>query len=96
MSSFEELLPEGSFSVTELNDVLAEIQGAHVMLVLDEYDRVTSEELRNKLAELIKNLTDSSIPVTLFIVGVAESLDQLLGKHPSIQRSLVAVEHSCR
>jgi len=91
MSSFDELLPEGSFSVTELNDVLAEIQGAHVMLVLDEYDRVTSEDLRNKLAELIKNLTDSSIPVTLFIVGVAESLDQLLGKHPSIQRSLVAV-----
>ena len=71
--------------------MLAEIQGAHVMLVLDEYDRVTSEDLRNKLAELIKNLTDSSIPVTLFIVGVAESLDQLLGKHPSIQRSLVAV-----
>jgi hypothetical protein len=91
MSSFDELLPEGSFSVTELNDVLAEIQGAHVLLVLDEYDRVTSEDLRNKLAELIKNLTDSSIPVTVFIVGVAESLDQLLGKHPSIQRSLVAV-----
>ena len=50
-----------------------------------------ARSLRNKLAELIKNLTDSSIPVTLFIVGVAESLDQLLGKHPSIQRSLVAV-----
>lgn len=91
LSSFDELLPAGQFSVTELNDVLAEIQGAHVLLVLDEYDRVTSEDLRNKLAELIKNLTDSSIPVTLFVVGVAESLDQLLGKHPSIQRSLVAV-----
>jgi Cdc6-like AAA superfamily ATPase len=91
MQSFDELLPNGSFSVTELNDVLAEIQGAHVLLVLDEYDRVTSEDLRNKLAELIKNLTDSSIPATLFIVGVAENLDQLIGKHPSIQRSLVAV-----
>jgi len=91
MSNFDELLPQAQFSVTELNDVLAEIQGAHILLVLDEYDRVTSEDLRNKLAELIKNLTDSSIPVTLFVVGVAESLDQLLGKHPSIQRSLVAV-----
>jgi Cdc6-like AAA superfamily ATPase len=90
-SNFEELLPTGSFSVTELNDVLGEIQGAHALLVLDEYDRVNNEELRNKLAELIKNLTDSAAPVTLFIVGVAENVDQLLGKHPSIQRSLVAV-----
>jgi Cdc6-like AAA superfamily ATPase len=89
--SFDELLPPGPFSVTALNDVLSEIQGAHVMLILDEYDRVVSEDLRNKLAELIKNLTDSSAPITLFIIGVAEDVDHLLGKHPSIQRSLVAV-----
>lgn len=91
LDSFDALLPEGNFSVTELNDVLSEIQGAHVLLILDEYDRVVNEDLRNKLAELIKNLTDSSAPVTLFIVGVSEDVDHLLGKHPSIQRSLVAV-----
>lgn len=91
LDSFDALLPESSFSVTELNDVLNEIQGAHILLVLDEYDRVVNDDLRNKLAELIKNLTDSAAPVTLFIVGVAEDVDHLLGKHPSIQRSLVAV-----
>jgi len=90
-SSFNELLPEGSFSVTELNEVLSGIHATHVLLILDEYDRVTDEDFRNKLAELFKNLTDSSIPVTLLVVGVAENLDQLLGKHPSIQRSLVPV-----
>lgn len=88
---FNELLPEGSFSVTELNEVLAGIHATHVLMILDEYDRVTDEDFRNKLAELFKNLTDSSIPVTLLVVGVAENLDQLLGKHPSIQRSLVPV-----
>ncbi|WP_245593362.1 ATP-binding protein [Azospirillum halopraeferens] len=90
-NSFAELLPEGTFSVTELNDVLETIQNTHVLLILDEYDRVTDEDFRNKLAELFKNLTDSSIPMTLMVVGVAENLDQLLGKHPSIQRSLVPV-----
>ncbi len=90
-SSFNELLPEGTFSVTELNEVLSGIHATHVLLILDEYDRVTDEDFRNKLAELFKNLTDSSIPVTLLVVGVAENLDQLLGKHPSIQRSLVPV-----
>ncbi len=90
-TSFNELLPEGGFSVTELNEVLSGIHATHVLLILDEYDRVTDEDFRNKLAELFKNLTDSSIPVTLLVVGVAENLDQLLGKHPSIQRSLVPV-----
>ncbi|WP_247886974.1 ATP-binding protein [Azospirillum sp. SYSU D00513] len=90
-TSFNELLPEGTFSVTELNEVLSGIHATHVLLILDEYDRVTDEDFRNKLAELFKNLTDSSIPVTLLVVGVAENLDQLLGKHPSIQRSLVPV-----
>lgn len=90
-ASFNELLPAGGFSVTELNEVLAGIHATHVLLILDEYDRVTDEDFRNKLAELFKNLTDSSIPMTLLVVGVAENLDQLLGKHPSIQRSLVPV-----
>ncbi|WP_449231678.1 AAA family ATPase [Azospirillum doebereinerae] len=90
-NSFNELLPDGTFSVTELNEVLSGIHATHVLLILDEYDRVTDEDFRNKLAELFKNLTDSSIPVTLLVVGVAENLDQLLGKHPSIQRSLVPV-----
>ena len=90
-ASLNELLPDGTFSVTELNEVLSGIHATHVLLILDEYDRVLDEDFRNKLAELFKNLTDSSIPVTLLVVGVAENLDQLLGKHPSIQRSLVPV-----
>ncbi len=89
--SFDERLPPGSFSVTQLADVLDEIGGTHVLMVLDEYDRVTAEDVKNKLAELIKNLTDMGSPVTLFVIGVAENVDQLLGKHPSIQRALVAV-----
>jgi Cdc6-like AAA superfamily ATPase len=89
--SFDELLPPGPFSATELQEVLSSVSGTHVLLILDEYDRVTGPDMRNKLAELLKNLTDAAVPVTLLIVGVAETVSQLLGAHPSIQRSLVAV-----
>ncbi|HYE49315.1 MAG TPA: ATP-binding protein [Azospirillaceae bacterium] len=90
-SSFDERLPPGPFSVGQLNDVLNEIAGTHVLVTLDEFDRVASEDVKNKLAELMKTITDTGSPVTLFVIGVAESVDQLLGKHPSIQRALVAV-----
>lgn len=87
----DERLPPGSFTVTQLVDLLDEISGTHVLMMLDEYDRLQNEDMKNKLAELIKNLSDRGCPATLLIIGVAESVDQLLGKHPSIQRSLVAV-----
>lgn len=90
-ANFAELLPRETFSITELNEVLGTIHGTHVLMILDEYDRVTDEDFRNKLAELFKNLSDSAVAVTLLVVGVAENLDQLLGKHPSIQRALVPV-----
>jgi hypothetical protein len=91
IATLADRLPPGGFSVTELIDILTGISGTHVLLILDEYDRVTDEDFRNKLAELFKNLTDGAVAVTLLVVGVAENLDQLLGKHPSIQRSLVPV-----
>lgn len=90
-NAFDERLPKSGYTVTQLADVMDEIAGTHVLMILDEYDRIASEDTRNKLAELIKNLTDKGSPVTLFIIGVAESVDHLLGKHPSIQRALVAV-----
>jgi hypothetical protein len=52
---------------------------------------VTSEATKNKLAELIKNMSDASAPVTLLLIGVAENVDELLGKHPSLQRTLLTM-----
>jgi energy-coupling factor transporter ATP-binding protein EcfA2 len=89
--SFADRLPEGVYSVTRLAEVMHGITGTHVLMILDEYDRILSEDTRNKLAELIKTLADKGTAVTLFVIGVAESVDHLLGKHPSIQRALVAV-----
>jgi MoxR-like ATPase len=90
-ATLDELLPDREFSVAELHEILAGIAGTHVLMILDEYDRVTDERFRNELAELIKNTSDSGVAVTLLVVGVAEDLDQLIGMHPSIRRALVPV-----
>ena len=90
-NGFAKLLPAGRFGATELTDALRHLTEMHVILLIDEFDRVRDDELKNQLAEAIKNLSDVSAQVTLLVLGVAENLEELLGKHPSIQRHVVGV-----
>jgi Cdc6-like AAA superfamily ATPase len=91
IDNFEQLLPEGDVGVADLIRVLERIHDRHVILVLDEYDRITSDTTKNKLAELIKNMSDAAAPVTILLIGVAENVDELLGRHPSLRRTLVTI-----
>ncbi|HEY0419050.1 MAG TPA: ATP-binding protein, partial [Acetobacteraceae bacterium] len=84
-------LPEGRFGAMQASDVLRQLRHGHVVLLIDEFDRVRSEELRANLAETIKNLSDAGARVTFLVVGVARSLDDLLGHHPSIQRNVLGL-----
>jgi hypothetical protein len=61
------------------------------MLVIDEFDRITDPSMRRQLAETIKNFSDIQARVVFMIVGVASSLDALLGEHPSIQRNVLGI-----
>ncbi|WP_431284850.1 ATP-binding protein [Humitalea sp. 24SJ18S-53] len=85
------LLPDGPFGPEDVADALARVRGGQVLFLIDEFDRAESPALRNAMAETIKNLSDQALPVTLLLVGVAGSLDDLLGHQPSIQRNLVAI-----
>jgi hypothetical protein len=80
-----------SWGLQELLQIFDNVAPKHLILIIDEYERVTSEATKARLAELIKNLSDAAAPVTLLIVGIAENTTELLGKHPSLQRALMAV-----
>ncbi len=90
-SSLEAMLPQGAFGPAELLPVLARVSGRHLILMVDEYDRVQNEDTKNKLAEALKNMSDAGVPVMLVLIGVASDVDDLLGKHPSLRRALVTV-----
>lgn len=81
----------GNWSMQELLQIFDSFAPQHFLLMIDEYDRVTSETTKERLAELMKILSDAAAPVTLFIIGVAESVSELLGKHPSLQRAVMVV-----
>lgn len=85
------LLPEGMFGAPQLTEALRRIRNGHLVLLIDEFDRVQSDTLRLHMAETIKNVSDIGAPVTFVILGVAQSLEDLLGQHPSIQRNIVGL-----
>jgi Cdc6-like AAA superfamily ATPase len=67
---------------------------SHVRLVLfiDEFDRPTDPTVRPLVADMIKILADQAIPVTLVLIGVGETVDDLITGHESVHRSLTQIQ----
>ena len=67
--------------------------GSPVVAIIDEYDRVPKDGLTSGLlADTIKSLSDHAVDATLVIIGVADSIDDLIAEHKSIERALVQVQ----
>ncbi len=63
----------------------------HHVVVIDEFDRVEDAAVRHLFADTIKTLSDQGVQATLILVGVADSVDQLIEEHPSVERSLAQI-----
>jgi Cdc6-like AAA superfamily ATPase len=83
-------LPD-SFDARQLAELLSQVTGTRVIIILDEYDRAESDQFRQSVAELIKNLSDRAARVQLVLAGVASNLQQLVGYIPSIRRNVIGL-----
>lgn len=87
-----DLLPSEPIGVRAACDMLQQVDGTRVLLILDEFDRSESAEFRRSIAELLKTLSDRSMRVQLVIAGVAGNLAELIEHVPSVQRNLYALQ----
>ena len=62
-----------------------------LVLVIDEFDRLTGKLDTRLVADTIKSMSDISVPATLVLVGVAESVNDLIDGHESVLRNLVQI-----
>ncbi|HYZ48133.1 MAG TPA: ATP-binding protein [Sphingomonas sp.] len=83
-------LPE-NFDARQLGELLAQVTGTRVIIILDEYDRAESDQFRLSVAELIKNLSDRAARAQLVLAGVASNLQHLIGHIPSIRRNIIGL-----
>lgn len=68
------------------------VKDENVLMLIDEFDSIQNIEDKHKVAELIKLLSDSNSKCKLFVVGIAESAEELTAGHPSLQRCLKEIK----
>lgn len=63
----------------------------HALVIIDEFDRIRTPDTRTLLTDTIKTFSDYSADATIILVGVADSVDELIRGHQSVDRALVQV-----
>ena len=86
--SYKRIAVGPQISTRLLVEQLAERDG---LVIIDEYDRVKDEATHTRMAELVKHFSDVAAKTKIIIVGVAETVSQLLGKHESLGRALAQI-----
>ena len=66
-------------------------QGVPTLVILDEFDRTPNGLFKRTVADTIKTLSDRATPVTIVIVGVADTVGDLISEHQSIERAITQV-----
>jgi len=61
------------------------------IIIIDEFD-ILAEATKKVLADAIKTLSDDAVRATILLVGVADSVEELIKEHRSIERALVQVK----
>jgi Cdc6-like AAA superfamily ATPase len=62
------------------------------LLFVDEFDRVRGSDAARLMADTIKILSDHAVDATVVLVGVGDTIDDLVREHASIGRSIVQVK----
>ena len=77
-------------SPDEIRQLLAKVDPPMV-IVIDEYDRLDDDSALSLMADTIKALSDHTVGTKLVLVGVSDSIEQLIGEHESVRRALEEV-----
>lgn len=82
-------------SIGSPNDARLLIQSlpSPTVIVIDEFDRVPANgDAKRLMADTIKLFSDRNVPSTIVLVGVADSISELIAEHRSIERNIAQVQ----
>ena len=77
-----------TLGIDDVRRVLSQMPGA--VFIIDEFDRAKRETSKD-FTDLIKTLSDLGIDCTVILVGVSETVGNLVTDHASINRAIVQI-----
>lgn len=88
--SIEELLSE-DFGPDSIRRALSQLPSNLIaVFIFDEFDRLP-QATKHSVADTIKSLSDHAVEATLVLVGVADSITELIEEHASVERALCQI-----
>ena len=75
-------------SIDDVRRVLTDIAGG--VFIVDEFDQV-GRQVSKEFSELIKALSDLGVDCTIIVVGVSQTVENLVADHASINRAIAQV-----
>jgi Cdc6-like AAA superfamily ATPase len=84
--SVSDLYPTGVKPIDVVRELSMFSENDIPIVVIDEYNLIKDEEASKLMAETIKAMSDASVKATVIIVGIGDSVGELIGGHESILR----------
>jgi hypothetical protein len=79
-------LPESLNDAVRLIEYIAQKHSKNPVIVIDEFDQIRDKEQQNMFANLVKQVADKRIGVSIIFCGIGASLDDLFSAHLSAHR----------
>lgn len=77
---------------SEIERILGEYPDSRFLFVFDEFDNILDQDTREAFADLIKSFSDNITNTTIVLVGIADTIESLIGSHQSLERCLKQVK----
>jgi DNA polymerase III delta prime subunit len=76
----------GPSEVQHLLSIASRSKG--LIVAIDEFDRITDAQTKSLMADTIKALSDHGVDTTVLLVGIGDTVDELIAEHESVARCM--------
>lgn len=82
---------QGAISPDNVRRALTVLAQSFVpIIILDEFDRL-GDDVKHAVADTVKSLSDHGVDATIVMVGVADTVGELIKEHASVERAMVQI-----
>ncbi|NQE35184.1 ATP-binding protein [Microcoleus asticus] len=75
----------------KIGEILGNFREQSMLFIFDEFDTIQNTATKRRFAEVIKTVSDQSSRCTVLLVGIGETITDLIGEHQSIERCIMQI-----